>query len=181
MVSDKGKNVRDILSIQLVEILDTLGSDSLDFVVSFAAATARKQRSGMLGPVVGQITGVLRQGQKEDQGFNLNAFSDALMKAAAPAAQAANPSPALVEAFKTLNILRGSDGFDTNKLTLIARNVLREPVAQSVLSKVFSELSERAAARFVRRVFNSPIGVAPSSAISTSSPAVSSISIPTAP
>ena len=53
-----------------------------------------------------------------------------------------------------MTILRGNDGFDSEKLTSIVRNVLREPVAQTVLSKVFAELSERAAARFVRRVFN---------------------------
>ena len=93
-----------------------------------------------------------------------------------PAAQAARPSPALIEAYKTLKILRGNDGVNADKLTLIARNVLREPVAQSVLSKVFSELSERAAARFVRRVFN--VGPQPSvsSSSSITAPATSYVS-----
>ena len=80
-----------------------------------------------------------------------------MLKAAAPAAQAAKPSPALVDAYKTLRILRGNEALDGDKLTVILRNVLREPVAQTVLSKVLSELSERAAARFVRRVFNGPV------------------------
>ena len=99
---------------------------------------------------------IVLQGQKEGETFSLTALSDALLKAATPTAQAARPSPALLDAYKTLTILRGSanEGFDNEKLTSIIRNVLREPVAQTVLSKVFAELSERAAARFVRRVFN---------------------------
>ena len=150
LVSDKGTSVRNILSVQLVEILDTLGADAADFALSFASVTAKGQVGIIpLGPV-------FRQGQKQGESFNLNALSEALLKAATPAAQAAKPSPALVDAYNTLRILRGSEGLDGDKLTTIVRNVLREPVAQSVLSKVLSELSERAAARFVRRVFNGP-------------------------
>lgn len=131
--------------------MDTLGADATDFALSFASITAKGQLGAIpFGPV-------FRQGQKPGETFNLNALSDALLKAAAPAAQAANPSPALVEAYRALQILRSNDGLDGDKLTAILRNVLREPVAQSVLSKVLSELSERAAARFVRRVFTGPV------------------------
>lgn len=153
LVSDKGQSVRDILSVQMVEILDTLGADAADFAVSFASVTAKGQLGAIpLGPV-------FRQGQKQGEGFNLNALSEALLKAATPAAQAAKPSPALVDAYKTLRILRANEALSGDKLTVILRNVLREPVAQTVLSKVLSELSERAAARFVRRVFNGPVAV----------------------
>ena len=151
LVSDKGQSVRDILSVQLVEILDTLGADATDFALSFASLTARGQLGAIpFGPV-------FRQGQKPGESFNLNALSEALLKAAAPTAQAAKPSPALVEAYRALQILRSNDGLDGDKLTAILRNVLKEPVAQSVLSKVLSELSERAAARFVRRVLTGPV------------------------
>ena len=101
------------------------------------------------------------------------------MRAATPAAEAAKPSPALVGAVKTTRILAQSDGFDREKIALVIRKVrfvdcryslesrhgsyyshcivivlrkvLREPVAQAVIARVFTELSERTAARLVRR------------------------------
>lgn len=107
LVSDKGTSVRNILSVQLVEILDTLGADAADFALSFASVTAKGQVGIIpLGPV-------FRQGQKQGESFNLNALSEALLKAATPAAQAAKPSPALVDAYNTLRILRGSEGLST--------------------------------------------------------------------
>jgi hypothetical protein len=79
--------------------------------------------------LLGSVPGIFRQGQKDGQ-FNIDALSKALLVAATPSVQAANPSPALLEAFKTLKILRGSDGFDGEKMVLIVRKILREPVAQ---------------------------------------------------
>ena len=47
-------------------------------------------------------------------------------------------------------------GLTTERLTVILRKLLREPVAQSVIATTLSEVGERMAGRLVRRAFGQP-------------------------
>ena len=176
------------MTVQLIEILDSLGTDVADFAVTFATLSASPQTAAVLGePFAALLRDVSPQNilsnnlpkfppfstaaaAFSNNGNNNNnkdstttssstvreslaKLTDTLIKAAGPTAQAAKPSPELVEAVRTIQILNKSSGFETDKLALVVRKVLREPVMQSIVARVLSELSERAATRLVRRIF----------------------------
>jgi aarF domain-containing kinase len=138
LFSDQAKNIREILIQQIVINVDQLGSDSVDYSI--------KVVSNLLSPN-GPGLSLLQQ-------RDLNNFFDALRESILASA---TPSPTLLNAEKIIRIFQSSSKnfIDSERLTSIARKILREPVARETLAIILSQLSERAASRIVKRIFGS--------------------------
>jgi aarF domain-containing kinase len=163
LVSDRGRGVRELLVLEAVEVLDELGTDAAEFALAFASLSFSPRGAALRGPMGDQLRDLWQAGAPVPGGplagnatavsAYLSTLADALVRVATPAAREANPSPALVEAAATLRTLASSGGGSATKVAAVVQKVLRDPVSQDVIARVASALGERAATRFVRRVF----------------------------
>lgn len=127
LLSENGSQIRQQLSVQLVDQVDQLGVDAVTF--------ARKN----VGQInAGKIPGFL-SGDREvlDE---LLGHSDI--------------TPAMSSTIRVLNLLTSSAGFDSGKILPLLRRLLREPEAQELTVQLASSLSERAVTRTIRAIFN---------------------------
>eukprot|EP00752_Nemacystus_decipiens_P006370 g5742.t1 len=127
LLSDSGAQIREQLSVQLVDQVDQLGVDAITF--------ARKN----VGQInAGKIPGFL-SGDRQ--------VLDDLMSNS-------EMTPAMASTIRVLNLLTSSAGFDASKIIPLLRRLLREPEAQELTVKLASNLSERAVTRTIRAIFN---------------------------
>eukprot|EP00903_Cladosiphon_okamuranus_P022275 g20481.t1 len=127
LLSENGADIREQLSVQLVDQVDQLGVDAIAF--------ARKN----VGQInAGKIPGFL-SGDRQ--------VLDDLMSNS-------EMTPAMASTIRVLNLLTSSAGFDASKIIPLLRRLLREPEAQELTVKLASNLSERAVTRTIRAIFN---------------------------
>ena len=181
LVSDKARSIRELLVVQAIDVLDEIGTDASEFGMAFAALSFSPRGATAIAE---ELRGILQQQEQQKDAdherrstatalssttrrkptsssssqspdSSLTRLITSLVKAATPTAQAANPSPALIEAYRTLQLLSSSSGGggleSATKAVAIVQKVLRDPVSQDALARVGSALGERAAARLVRR------------------------------
>eukprot|EP00607_Mallomonas_marina_P009422 CAMPEP_0182420552 /NCGR_PEP_ID=MMETSP1167-20130531/5436_1 /TAXON_ID=2988 /ORGANISM="Mallomonas Sp, Strain CCMP3275" /LENGTH=737 /DNA_ID=CAMNT_0024596649 /DNA_START=178 /DNA_END=2391 /DNA_ORIENTATION=+ len=152
LVSDQGSNIRELLSVELVEALDQVGEDALDYSLSLATTVPRTlplEIGSILLQSRGRETG--RGGRESSTEEVWRAIGRAIVKVK-------RPSESLLTLTKSMGLVTGGVGRvpDVDILNSIMKKVMREPVAQAFLSQLVSDLSERAAGKFVRRIFRSP-------------------------
>ena len=137
LASDKGSKIREAFTDQAVEIADVLATESSD--LAFALAT-----SGSFSATSKDIF------QELQKGGGVLAIVNAILNSSDDLAKT---SPALASASRILRVLQESDGLDSEKLILLARKLLREPVLAAVVAKVVSRVSERTLTRAVGSIF----------------------------
>jgi len=171
LVSEQGRGVRELLAAQLVTTLDQLQDESAGLLTrrQWGAADVAAILERINAPPTSQATSTAAV--PPWQRFNLRALNENILGRVSEAALAllleldladaastssssssASSSSSLAAARKLVSILKASN-FTTDKAVALGRKVLREPVLQELLSRVVSEVSERVAARTVRRAF----------------------------
>lgn len=155
----EGKTIRDTLSAQLVNIIDQLGADSVDYAAALLLAASSSSsdgtaNSGLTVSSLPRLLSLLEQGQRDGWSGVVSVFTEAA------AESNVKPPPSIEAALKILRqngrgaSVNGKNGtLTTERLTQILRKLLREPAAQTVLATALSEVGERLAARIVRRAF----------------------------
>ncbi|CAM9145939.1 unnamed protein product [Ascophyllum nodosum] len=127
LLSDSGTDIRNQLSVQLVDQVDQLGVDAVTFA---------RNNIGQIN--AGKIPGIL-SGDRQ--------ILDELMRNA-------DVTPAMSSTIRVLNLLTNSAGFDAGKIIPLLRRLLREPEAQELTIQLATNLSERAISRTIRTIFN---------------------------
>ncbi|CAM9117437.1 unnamed protein product, partial [Hapterophycus canaliculatus] len=127
LLSENGAQIREQLSVQLVDQVDQLGVDAVQF--------ARKN--------VGQI-----------KAGKIPAFLSGDRQVMDELMQSSEMTPTMASTIRVLNLLTGSAGFDAGKIIPLLRRLLREPEAQQLTVQLASNLSERAVTRTIRAIFN---------------------------
>jgi len=138
--SEQGRPVREIFEEQAVELLDQLGSDSTDIAMNIFISG---ESLGFLGSI---ISGVSRS----EGSAGGTSLADSILRAVS---NRTTPSPSLENALRVIKLLDKSEGLSTDKLSVLVRKVLRDPVLAPLLSKVVSEVSTRQAGRLVQLTF----------------------------
>jgi hypothetical protein len=138
---------------QVITLMKELQRQSEQMDSGVISAVTRDERG--IGPSK-KVTNKKGNKISEDDGkradrAGASSFASALIKAATPTAVAAKPTPRLVELVKFVQLMNRS-GLDGERLVLVVRKVLREPVTQHMVSRMLSLAAEAATARVVRRI-----------------------------
>jgi aarF domain-containing kinase len=147
LASEKGAKILDIFADQAVEIADALANESSEIALALARSGSWASSGRFL--------------QEGASGGGVSSVIDAVLKSSADLSKS---SPALTSASRVIKLLQESDGLDSEKLIILARKVLREPVLASVVATIVSRVSERALSRTVASFFSGPAAFAKSKA-----------------
>ena len=147
LASEKGAKILDIFADQAVEIADALANESSEIALALARSGSWASSGRFL--------------QEGTSGGGVSSVIDAVLKSSADLSKS---SPALTSASRVIKLLQESDGLDSEKLIILARKVLREPVLASVVATIVSRVSERALSRTVASLFSGPAAFAKSKA-----------------
>lgn len=175
LISEEGKDMREVIAAQIVETVDQLETDSLSFLrkqlltlSSTSAALGRGSNSpqaaaGVLTDVIRNIISSGSSGDGSSNGSGRNGIAMAMENIVDGVLQqidnTAAPSSSLLGLSRAIKLLRASDGLNTENVAVLTRKILREPILQELLGQVISELSERLSAKLVRRLFGQSGGI----------------------
>lgn len=117
LVSDRGTPIREILSVQLVEVIDQLGADSVDYALALATSTSTLPLAGEFGSIIFRSR---FPSKSESDKFQENVL-DALLAAAS---KVATPSDTFLGFVRTLKLLTGKRGFNIDKVNAVFKKVI---------------------------------------------------------
>lgn len=150
LLSEQGAPILKDLSEQLVDGIDTLSVDTLEY----ALRNARE-----LG--TGTIPALLRGDQRAY-------ISEVLL-------DDENLTPTMTAALRIVSLLIGSKDFDLQKVLPLARRLVTQPESQQVLVYMAQGVGERAVSRVIRRLFGVSMPPRPTSTAGMQAGAVTTV------
>lgn len=144
IISEEGLVTRELLANQTIEVLDGFGADITDYSMSTLTSLAGSSSSQAL--LLEEFSDMLATNQL----LQLNRLVTSLNKSLQ-----LEPKPSLVAAMSVINYLQNSSAngtLDRTKVANVIKKLLREPVTQSLLARIITEVSTRGAGRLVRRI-----------------------------
>jgi aarF domain-containing kinase len=146
VLSPQAVQVRELLITEMVTLTDRLGSEAVDYLLEIATVGAQPGRSG---EALDALRNLLTNLQQAD-----------LAAADVSAADNKNnsflgsPTPEMLAFAKVVRTTVDNGSIDGERLSQLIRRLLREPVAQDLLSRYVAEVTENASAGIVKRLFN---------------------------
>ncbi len=144
VVSEEGAVTRELLVNQTIDALDGFGADVTDYSVTALASLAGSASSQ--ATLLEEVTDMLASNQLLQLNRLVTALNTSLQL---------QPKPSLLAAVSIINYLQNSSAngtLDRTKVANIVKKLLREPVTQSLLARIISEVSARSAGRLARRI-----------------------------
>jgi aarF domain-containing kinase len=144
VVSEEGAVTRELLVNQTIDALDGFGADVTDYSVTALASLAGSASSQ--ASLLEEVSDMLASNQLMQLNRLVTALNTSLQL---------QPKPSLLAAVSIINYLQNSSAngtLDRTKVANIVKKLLREPVTQSLLARIISEVSARGAGRLARRI-----------------------------
>ena len=151
LISENGDKILADLSVQTVDAADSLGAETVKYVLEASRALAINDEVAAVR-AVRELQELFQAGRSEDGLSNVRKKVGEDLKGVLP-----EPTPAMKRFGRVLSLLGAQNGeTDPAKFVPIIRKLSQEPKVQRVANEVIARIGERILSRGLRAVFGLP-------------------------
>jgi len=154
LISDDGEQLLNDLADQLVEGADSLGSETISYVVDASRSLLTNDDAGV-AKALQSLQSIIERASAEEADTSVEGVSKEIRESLSEALPEPTPS---MQRFARIALLLGARGSrtDPSKFVPLVRKLSQEPRVQRTTSEVVARLGERALSRTLRAAFGLP-------------------------
>ena len=154
LISDDGEQLLNDLADQLVEGADSLGSETISYVVDASRSLLTNDDAGV-AKALQSLQSIIENASAEESDKSVEGVSTEIRESLTKALPEPTPS---MQRFARIALLLGARGSrtDPSKFVPLVRKLSQEPRVQRITSEVVARLGERALSRTLRAAFGLP-------------------------